>query len=212
MRGNKSFMRFDFARRIKMETLRPVMFCWYLMLRSLVSSTSHRPSASASSSPFFFEPYPALRTVWHSWPMAPTLSYSTSGRHSSMRIFISRSGPKGGSWLLPTRRWLARGLRPGIASEIHLGFLHPPNSQAGSGKGRVCHEKRVLRCGCRDLGQLRFERWSPSGSSWSKVNYLISPEKVFRKETPRPQRVLSYHRCKQSIVTGGMRKSQGSGE
>src|SRR5229473_1190962 len=174
-------MRFDFARRIKMETLRPVMFCWYLILRSLVSSTSHRPSANARSSPFFFEPYPALRTVWHSWPMAPTLSFSSSGRHSSMRIFISRSGPTGEFWLLPTRQWLARGLRPGIASEIHLAFLHPPNSQAGSGKGRVCHGKRVLRCGCRDLGQLRFERWSPSGSSWSKVNYLISPEKVFRK-------------------------------
>src|SRR5260370_37994130 len=144
--------------------------------------------------------------------MAPTLSFSSSGRHSSMRIFISRSGPTGEFWLLPTRRWLARGLRPGIASEIHPAFLRPPNSQAGSGEGRVCHGKRVLRCGCPDLGQLRFERWSPSASSWLKVNYLISPGKVFRKAQSPSQGLLSYRGCKQSIVTGGMRKSQESGE
>src|SRR5260370_3277118 len=113
--------------------------------------------------------------------MAQTLSFSSSGRHSSMRIFISRSELRGGSWLLPTRRWLARGLRPGIVSEIHLAFLHPPNSQGVSGKGRACHGKRVLHCGSPGPGQLRFERWSPSGSSCSKGNYLISPRKVFRK-------------------------------
>ena len=55
MSGNKSFMRFDFTQRIRIDTLRPVMFCWYLIFRSLVSSTSHRPSAIVSSSPFFLE-------------------------------------------------------------------------------------------------------------------------------------------------------------
>lgn len=50
--GNKSFMRLDFARKTTMDTFLPVMFCWYLILRSLVSSTSQRPSASESSHRF----------------------------------------------------------------------------------------------------------------------------------------------------------------
>ena len=58
--GNKSFMRFVFAQRIRIETLRPVMFCWCLIFRSLVSSTSHRPSASVRSSPFFLDPKSCL--------------------------------------------------------------------------------------------------------------------------------------------------------
>src|SRR5229473_5542043 len=52
MSGNKSLMRFDFPQRIKIATLRPVIFCWCLMFRSLMSSTFHRPSASVRSSPF----------------------------------------------------------------------------------------------------------------------------------------------------------------
>ena len=94
MSGNKFFMRFDFAQRIKMDTLLPVMFCWYLIFRSLVSSTFHRPSASVRSSPFFLDPKPACRTVWHSWPSAVIFSLSAAGRHSSIRIFISRSVPE----------------------------------------------------------------------------------------------------------------------
>ena len=43
MSGNKSFMRLDFARKTTMDTYRPAMFCWYLILRSLVSSTSSAP-------------------------------------------------------------------------------------------------------------------------------------------------------------------------
>src|SRR5713101_926854 len=178
MSGNKSFKRFDFARRIRMETVRPAMFCWYLILRSLVSSTSHRPSASARSSPFFFDPYPALRAVWHSWPIAATLSFSSSGRHSSIRIFISQSGPKGEFWLLLTRRWLARGLRPGIVSEIHLAFLPPPNSQARFGRGRACHGKRVLHCGSPGLGQLRCLRQLTLWHPCEYTDYLITLPRV----------------------------------
>ena len=69
-RGNKSFIRFDFAHRITIETFRPVIFCCYLIFRLLVSSTSHRPSAIWTSSPFFLAPNPVFRTVSHSWPSA----------------------------------------------------------------------------------------------------------------------------------------------
>ena len=62
-------------------------------LRSLVSKTSHTSSASVSSSPFFLEPYPALRAVSHSWPIAVSVPISAAGRHSSMRIFISQNEP-----------------------------------------------------------------------------------------------------------------------
>src|SRR5260370_28901788 len=88
--------------------------------------------------------------------MAATLSFSSSGRHSSIRIFISQSEPKGEFWLLLTPRRLARGLRPGIVSEIHLAVLPPPNSQARFEMGRACHGKQVLHCGSPVVGQLRF--------------------------------------------------------
>jgi len=56
MSVSKSFMRFDFAQRIRMETFRPFMFCWYRIFRSFVSSTSQRPSINDRSSPFFLAP------------------------------------------------------------------------------------------------------------------------------------------------------------
>src|SRR5260370_12428575 len=94
MSGNKSFMRFDFAQRIRIDTLRPVMFCWYLMFRSLVSRTSHRPSASVRSSPFFLDPKPACCTVWHSWPSAARFPFSPKESHPSILIFIYPTVPK----------------------------------------------------------------------------------------------------------------------
>src|SRR5260370_40066816 len=100
------------------------------------------------------------------------------GKNKGKTLFISQSEPKGELWLLLTRRWLARGLRPGILSEIHLAFLPPPNSQARFGSGRACHGKRVLHCGSPGLGQLRCLRqltlWHPCESS----DYLITLPRV----------------------------------
>jgi hypothetical protein len=85
--GSKSSIRLDCAEDHN-SPRRLVIFCWYFILRSLVSKTSHASSARARSSPFFLEPYPALRTVSHSWPIAVSVPRSAAGRHSSMRIFI----------------------------------------------------------------------------------------------------------------------------
>src|SRR5258708_17311894 len=90
----------------------------------------------------------------------------------------AQSEPKGEFWLLLTPRWLARGLRPGIVSEIHLAFLPPPNSQARFGRGRACHGKRVLHCGSPGLGQLRCLRQLTLWHPYESPDYLITLPRV----------------------------------